>query len=710
MTNTDICRDGLSFPGSAGWREFSRRSCWIVNRRGNRKTITTKFITAILLVTVSAVFGQSPDTRPVAGWNFDDDRTNDIRGATEFAPGVRGRCLILDGLTTHLVLPASQVPEFKNQFTVAAWLALGAYPLNWAPVADWHDPNRCGLFFGVDAHGRFGLAVRAGESWQPLTSTNAIPLRQWHHVAGTLSGGGEMKLFLDGKPVAAQKIAGRFVAATNLDLLVGRHRFKAKPEGAIRPDSNAEVFAFLDGALDELEIFDRALSEPEIASRFSSARAPKESPLRARVLPTGPPGPFGAFYTKLKFYPQWDNAWRVGDFADVVVRFGGLPFQFIFWRGTSYVPNWVTENGIWFNNEFNETWSGVKGCGEPMSDKQCRYSNVRILENSEARCVVHWRYALTDVFYHIAREDDASGWGDWSDEVYTIYPDGISVRDVTLHSSHPEQPHEWQESIVVMGPGFSPENSLDPRGLTLVDAAGEKVDYSWERSTPPHKPGRPEHPCIQVCNTKSKFKPFTILRAQDADTFDIFSSENRRGVSLYPWWNHWPAATFASDGRYAMAADRPSHSSLTHLYWKAYQTGPQWMRKIMLAGLAEQSATSLLPLMRSWSHPAELELDDHNFQNLGYDPAQKAYVLKRTKAGAKLSFRVAANADSPVVNPALVILDWGDSDPHLEVSGREIPRGEAFRWGHRQTIDSEDLVVWLKLNSPTTCKILIRSK
>ncbi len=68
----------------------------------------------------------------------------------------------------------------------------------------------------------------------------------------------------------------------------------------------------------------------------------------------------------------------------------------------------MTENGIWYNNEFNERWTGVKGRGEPMSDKQCRYSHVRVIDSTDARAVVHWRYALADVFYTIARTDPAT--------------------------------------------------------------------------------------------------------------------------------------------------------------------------------------------------------------------------------------------------------------------------------------------------------------
>ena len=670
----------------------------------------------LLLLSASLSFATEAPP-PVASWNFDApvgsagpgglNQTDLLPGAT-FLPGVRGQALLLNGQTTQLTRPASQVPAITTGFTVQGWLALGSYPLNPAPLLDLLEPGRGGFSLGVNVHGRLSLSVRAGDSVQTLPTPAALPLHRWQHVAGVLTPGGELKVFLDGQPVAAKKLTGSFVPApAPLDLLVGRARSKAKPTGAIRLEANAEIYAALDGALDELKLSDRALGNEEIAADFSAGQPPAESPVPLRVLPAGPSGAFGAFYTKLKFFPQWDAAWRVGDNPDVVVRFGDLPVRFVFWRGTSYIPHWVTENGIWYNNEFCETWGDVKGCGEPMSDKQTRYSHVRVIESSAARCVVHWRYALADVFYDIARTDPATGWGDWADEVYTIYPDGTAVRDITLHSSQPAAPHEWHESIVVMGQGFSPMNSIEPAGLTLVDNGGERVDYSWEKATPPRKPGKPAHPVIHVVNTKSRFKPFAILRPQDSPTFDIYKGEIRRDVSIYPWWNHWPAAKFASDGRYAIAADRVSHSSLSHLVWNSYQAGPNWMRKILLAGMTEQRAEKLLPLARSWSKPAELKLTGDGFTSTGLDPAQKAYLLKCQTPGAKLSFTLAASTESPVVNPAFVVLDWGNKNAKLALNGKALAQGEALHFGNRQTIDGEDLVVWVKADSTAPLNFVI---
>ena len=481
----------------------------------------------------------------VASWSFDADPAGAVTdaigphrdtliGLASHAPGVHGRCLILDGMTTHAVREGKLAPKLDGPFTVEAWVALGAYPLSRAPIVDNLDPAKGGFALGIDAHGRLVLAARAGGQAQELGASTPLDLMRWHHVAGVFDPAAGLRLYLDGHELAHRPAAGTFDPAGGIDLLIGRSRAEQQPEGPIRPDSTAAIFDYLDGALDELRIHDRALTADEIGRAVRTTSVPGRSPLPDRVLPAGPPGPgpFGAYYTRLKFYPQWDAPWRVGDFADVVVRFDALPIRFVFWRGTSYMPHWVTENGIWYNNQSNETWTGVRGCGEPMSDKKCRYSHVRILESSDARAVVHWRYALSDVFYTIARPDPITGFGDWTDEIHTIYPDGTAVREITLHSSHPEEPHEWHEAIVVMGPGFSPMTALEPAGLTMLNAEGTSTTYSWEHATPPANPGKPVGACIQIINTKSRFKPFAMLRPHDRPSFDIYAGEVPRREHL----------------------------------------------------------------------------------------------------------------------------------------------------------------------------------
>jgi len=57
---------------------------------------------------------------------------------------------------------------------------------------------------------------------------------------------------------------------------------------------------------------------------------------------------------------------------------------------------------------------GPHGCAEHMADKRGRFNHVRLIENTEARVVVHWRYAAIDVGYVFPGMDI------WADEYYTI--------------------------------------------------------------------------------------------------------------------------------------------------------------------------------------------------------------------------------------------------------------------------------------------------
>ena len=92
---------------------------------------------------------------------------------------------------------------------------------------------------------------------------------------------------------------------------------------------------------------------------------------------------------------------------------------------------------------------------------------------------------------------------------------------------------------------------------------------------------------IQRINTRSRFKPFAIARWQDDPRFDVYSGEVRRDVSIYPWWNHWPTAFEPSNGRYALAADRASHSSLTHMHWKPIAKAADTVVKMHLEGMSD---------------------------------------------------------------------------------------------------------------------------
>ena len=202
-----------------------------------------------------------------------------------------------------------------------------------------------------------------------------------------------------------------------------------------------------------------------------------------------------------------------------------------------------------------------------------------------------------------------------------------------------------------------------------------------------------------MVNLKSKYRP--IIIAKPGTKFGTFSCEVRKEFSHFPWWNHWPVARIASDGRYAMTNDQPAHSSLS---WVTQPEGA------FLYGMTDQPALGVLPMARAWIAPAALKVTGNAFASNGYSQSQRAYLLKRLDKGITLNLELAGCPASPVVNPPLVIQNWGDHEATLTVDGLEVPRGKTFRYGLRRTLEGTDLIVWIKTTAEKPLRISIAAR
>jgi hypothetical protein len=609
----------------------------------------------------------------------------------------------LDGNTSFIQVDGDDVPRVTGDFSVEAWVALGAYPNNVCPIVDnQRDPAEGyfnGYFFGLDALGRLILRIATDGRDEEVVGTMTIPLYTWTQIAGTYSSQNGMKIYVNGQLTGSKKPNHEFTPSQEwVNILIGKSRAKQRPYGTIRPYGTQPFDMFYDGLIDELKIYDTELSALAIKKSYSALKTNAAPELPERKMPTGPlkTGVFAAINTNLKYYEAYDALWHVDRGCDVVVRFDEYPCEFVFWKGANYQAHLVTEKGYWFNNGFNEGWNEHGSC-EPMSDKQARHSLVKVLQSNEARIVVQWRYALVDNWYQFSFFDPATDRGDWTNETYYIYPDMVAVREDVLLSNAPRAEHEWQESMVVPGPGQAPADLLEYAALTLGNDKGEFHTYSWEHKTPPHLPPLPKNPNIQLVNMKSKYKPFSILRPQDDPSIDVYSGEIRREISVFPWWNHWPVAQKPTDGRWAMFADRPSHSSLSHWFWEAYDMTDRSMTKLMLTGMTDKTAEQLLPLARSWYNPPQIKKSAN--LKAKYDQAQRAYILSVENGSKNIEFNIVASKESPVINPAFVIRDWGKNDLLLKINGQKISRGKDFRYGRIDNLESSDLVVWVRYES-----------
>jgi hypothetical protein len=669
------------------------------------------------------VWAQNPHDDPVmARWNLHvsngvvietvSGSRAQVKGNVYAASGPTAAALQFDGYTAEIIAPPVPALDHPRELGISAWIELNAYPWNLAPILDQQTPAGS-FFFGMDATGH--LVART--STASAISEQVIPLRKWTLVTLGIENDENKKISftVDGSPIAtrAEPLIPTQDKSSENNLLIGyvRTALLPAPENRIHP--NLPVRYSIEGALSDLTVYRFQLSAKAVSELLHSAALDTLKPIPWPQLPrwSGGSGSFGAFYTTLHFDPLWDGTRRIAPDSDVVVRFDDSPVQLIFWQGANYVPAWVTENNNWYTDEFMEIY-GHPRCPygedcEPMSDKQSRYSHVRILESTPARTVVHWRYALSEVEqYAIGNAPSPTAWGDWADEYWTIYPDHTAVRKSVLWSTAEDRDKtEFQESIVMIPPGKTPEDCLNLDALSFANMSGETKAYTWEQKNTqglqmPKGPSsfpEPKKAVIQRVNLRSEWKPFEVLWGDDVSS-DSYNGEP--SLSSFEWWNHWPVAQIPSSGRPALAADRPGHTSVSHLYWPAYQKTEMTLTKLLMTGLTTLPANQLVPLAKSWRSPPQIRAQDGTVLN--YDTAQRAYIVPATLA-APLQLTLEGSAEHPVYHPAFVLEGW---TREAKVS---VIRGAAtdglIRQGVVEDLSGRRLVIYLPLVAEDSVQI-----
>jgi len=692
-------------------------------------------LSTFLLIVFCCRTVKADEENIIARWTFDsvvDDRIEDdtgnihdrIYGKYSLVKGVEGNALRFDGFRTYIQRKVENVPQITGNFTIEGWIALGAYPWFWAPVIELRNAEFEGFMFGINNKGYLGMRVPAADKWQSYLSDEQLPLRTWIHIALVYNEEKRLSFFVNGQPESSSVIKSNLIIPKGTPLLIGRN-YTQEPWEDYQLITTG-FYSFLDGIIDGLKIHSKALSSSEVKNAYNLSRPEHKPDLPERKFPGVhlETGDFGAYYTKLNYYDEWDALWRVSDLSDVLVRFDNMSGKLVFWRGTSFVPCWVTENGIWYTNEWLETWgSDVCSCAEPLMDRACRFSHVRIIENHDARTVVHWRYALVDAYYKfVAVGDDMRG--EWCDEFYITYPDHSGVRKMILHYSKPIRPHDWAEQIVVLPPGTHPKEVINSPEITLVNMQRQKHSYAWNDELPIVLE-EPEGANIQVINLKSKYRPFLILPPDPFETREIknespffrtYSAEQGKGYrpdpvpSIYGWWNHWPIAQVPGDGRWVLNPDRASHFNLTtFVQWKDHKLTDRTKTRIMLQGLTEKKPEELVDLAKSWLQAPKASILKGEFKNISYDQAEKAYVLQTENNGRPtlLHLELDAGEENPLINPALIIKQWGRSPAIVYINDKPVPTGQLCRIGHTSTLEGVNLVIWLKLESTRPVQLSI---
>ncbi len=691
----------------------------------------------------------------VASFNFDDalksrprelnDKTlerisgqyYDIEGhKSAWKKGVSGTALGFDGYYSRVSIPKDKAPKINRDFALEAWVAPGAYSIcswsaivhqsnwqaivadpyifwngNWGPI-QLNEELTEGYFIGIDDKGHVGFFIKMGPRVEKLVSDEILELNTWSHVAVTFSDG-TLRLFINGK-ISDYTLSGEKPDFAEADLVIGMNddNIGYVSTHVVRRFSTFPSRLGFEGLIDEVKLYTGSMmKEPAMARHDDHKPADPRADLEPRQLP-GNPGPaerFGAFYTNLEYHDLWDNMWREPEHPDIVVKFDQLPTSVVFWRG-SRSPGWVTETNKWISDQSSELtdwhWDarseGAQSCCEHMSDYQARHSHVRIIENTDTRVVVHWRYASVDVLYKhpnsCRNEDD---WGVWTDEYLIIYPDGVGVRTVDQHGDLDYYDDQgggtigFHDTQFLSAAGTKPEDNINPQSLTVVTHRDKVHALDWSDG---HPSGAYDAQIIWV-NLKSDYKVFEVFPPETE--INVWAGGEKTSYSGYSAWNHYPVTQAPCDGRFCVAPDRLAHSALGAAD-NLVETG-----SMLLYGFTNKQAESLIPLARSWNYPPTLA-GLRGGSSKGYDKGQRSYLLEPDSA--EFSFVLKASDKSPVVNPCFIIKGW-DTKANVAIDGTSIASSNNLRQGLvRDTNGQLQLVVWIMIESSDAIEISFRKK
>ncbi len=660
----------------------------------------------------AAIAGETVKTGGLAGyvrwWKFDEGLGPNARTTKEsvtgtdcqlkgvdanWKKGVSGTSLSFDSYSNAVVLPSAQCPSITGSITIEAWIAPQEYPFDWAAIVD-HNSGNNGYFLGMNSKGEIGFNVGVGGTW-PGVLTPMVPLYKWSHILAVYDQASGFTVYINGAAVSTKAQVGALSDASATDLSIGMTRTRTSyPVGSLFSDTpEFKTNMVFSGLIDELKIFDKVLSSSEATAEYATGKPTITQSLQPWVFPAGPAtaSRFGAQYTNLKYSPEWDGLWRVGDYSDIVVTFDTKPWRYVFWRGTRYLPSLVTNSGstgIWSSDQSAERFTGI--CHEHMSDMQCRYSNARLVENSDARVIVHWRVASVNIAYQWT-DVDPDGWGLWTDEYWTIYPDGVSVRYQLCHNATPAYiDQEMNQNEILHMPGQTTEDLLPNDAITVANTNGG-TQTIYHIGSPTADPGGDKN--LQFTNLKSATKHFEI--GEIGASVQTFITNN----GYWNGWSHYPAQLIPSDGTQIFLHDRPSSTCPSTMHEVRRVLDSKTLEAMTLYGLTDGPVTGLTGLNRSWNYTPPVS-NVQGCDSLVYEKRERAW--KMNKSADTVRFTLAASSSSPIVNPAFTIKKWGNGGANvsLKIDGASVTPGPDFRRG--VVIDPDGtrkLVIWLRYSA-----------
>jgi hypothetical protein len=224
---------------------------------------TVTYTAAVLPPGLVAAYGFNEASGTTTVDASGNNLTGTLSNATRTAAGKFGGALLFNGVNVWVTVADANVLDLTTGMTLEA----GVNPTASGGGGSWRNvliKERAGgevynLYANAETNAPVVYVVGAAQTGTPLDARApaAVPLNTWTHLAATYDGT-MLRLFVNGTPVGTRAVAGTLVAST----------------GALRIGGNSVWGEYFQGSLDEIRIYNRALSTAEIVTDMTAPIRP----------------------------------------------------------------------------------------------------------------------------------------------------------------------------------------------------------------------------------------------------------------------------------------------------------------------------------------------------------------------------------------------------------------------------------------------------
>jgi len=220
---------------------------------------------------ISFSVAPTADTGLVAAYSFNEGSggvvadasghglTGTITGASWTTQGRFGNALSFNGTSAMVTVASNALLNMTTAMTLEAWVFPTAQGTLWRNVIIKERPGGevYNLYSNVDTSVPTVYVDPTPTTWLDARGTTQLPLNAWTHLAATYDGT-MLRLYVNAVQVGSRPVSGALVTST----------------GALRIGGNSIWGEFFQGTIDEIRIYNRALTQGEIQTDMARPVTP----------------------------------------------------------------------------------------------------------------------------------------------------------------------------------------------------------------------------------------------------------------------------------------------------------------------------------------------------------------------------------------------------------------------------------------------------